>query len=326
MDNTNLLRQLGNSDLMVTPVGLGTWQFSKRKNLVGRFWPFLSEEESHEIVKASINKGINWFDTAEAYGGGESEKTLSRALHQTGLEDENVAIATKWNPFFRTARSIPNTIGQRQEALHPYTISLHQVHNPASFSSIKAEMRAMAKLVKDQKIKYVGVSNFSSSQMRKAHNELKKYGLKLVSNQVRYNLLNRKIEWNGVLETAKELNVAIIAYSPLAQGLLSGKYHENPGAIKSKKGFRKMMGSFKESGLQKTRPLVDKLKEIADKHDASPAQAAINWTVNYHGNIFFAIPGASNTRQAESNARAMEIDLSGSEMEQIHKASINIKK
>ena len=235
MDNTNQLRRLGNSDLMVTPVGLGTWQFSKRKNLVGRFWPYLSEEESHEIVKTSINKGINWFDTAEAYGSGESEKTLSRALKHAGVEDENVVIATKWNPFFRTARSITKTIGKRQEVLQPYSISLHQIYNPASFSSVKAEMRAMAQLVKDQKIKYVGVSNFSASQMRKAHEELKKYGLKLVSNQVRYNLLNRKIEWNGVLETAKELNIAIIAYSPLAQGLLTGKYHENPDSIKNKK-------------------------------------------------------------------------------------------
>jgi len=324
MENTNLRRHLGNSDLMVTPIGLGTWQFSKRNNLAGRFWPYLSEEESHEIVKASINNGINWFDTAELYGNGESEKTLARALQQSDVDNKEVIIATKWNPIFRTARSILKTIGQRQESLAPYTISLHQVHNPASLSSIRAEMRAMAKLAKDQKIKYIGVSNFSASQMRKAHEELKKHGLQLISNQVRYNLLSRKIELNGILETAKELNVAIIAYSPLAQGLLTGKYHDNPASIKSKKGFRKMMGSFKENGLQKTRPLLDKLKEIADKHDASPAQVALNWTVNYHGNIVFAIPGASNTRQAESNAKAMLINLSEAEMEEIHQASINI--
>lgn len=326
MENTNLFRHLGNSELMVTPIGLGTWQFSKRNNLAGRFWPYLSEEESHEIVKASINNGINWFDTAELYGNGESEKTLVRALQQTDADNKEVIIATKWNPIFRNARSITKTIGQRQEALAPFTISLHQVHNPASFSSIRAEMRAMAKLAKDHKIKYIGVSNFSASQMRKAHEELKKHDLQLVSNQVRYNLLSRKIELNGILETAKELNVAIIAYSPLAQGLLTGKYHDNPESIKSKKGFRKMMGSFKESGLQKSRPLVDKLKEIADKHDASPAQVALNWTVNYHGNIVFAIPGASNTRQAESNAKAMQINLSEAEMEEIHQASININK
>jgi aryl-alcohol dehydrogenase-like predicted oxidoreductase len=326
MDNKKLLRHLGNSELMVTPIGLGTWQFSKRNNLAGRFWPFLSEEESHEIVKTSLNNGINWFDTAEMYGGGESEKTLSRALQQSGVDDKEVIIATKWNPILRTARSITKTIGNRQEALAPYTISLHQVHNPASFSNIKAEMKAMAKLVKDQKIKYVGVSNFSASQMRKAHEELQKHGLKLVSNQVRYNLLYRKIEQNGILETARELNVAIIAYSPLAQGILTGKYHENPDAIRSKKGFRKNMGAFKESGLYKTRPLVDKLKEMAEKYDATAAQVALNWTVNSHGNSVVAIPGASNTRQAESNAKAMQINLSEEDMDQIDQASLDIGK
>jgi len=324
MDNTDLTRRLGNSELMVTPIGLGTWQFSKRNNLAGRFWPYLSEEESHEIVKTSINSRINWFDTAELYGNGESEKTLARALQQSGVDDKEVIIATKWNPIFRTAHSIIKTVGGRQEALAPYTISLHQVHNPASFSSIRAEMKAMAKLVKDQKIKHVGVSNFSASQMRKAHEELQKHGLKLVSNQVRYNLLNRKIERNGILDAAKELNVAIIAYSPLAQGLLTGKYHENPGSIKNKKGFRKMMGSFKEKGLEKSRPLVDKLKEVADKHDANPAQVVLSWTINYHGTTVFAIPGASNSRQAESNARAMQINLSEAEMEQISQASKGI--
>ncbi|MFP4621212.1 MAG: aldo/keto reductase [Bacteroidales bacterium] len=326
MENNNLLRYVGNSELMVSPIGLGTWQFSKRKNLVGRFWPYLSEEESHEIIKATFNNGINWFDTAEAYGNGESEKTLSRALQNANIDDKEVIIATKWNPFFRTARSIIKTAGERLEALRPYTISLHQVHNPASFSGISAEMKAMARLVKDQNIKYVGVSNFSAKQMRKAHEELKKYDLKLVSNQVRYNLINRKIEHNGILETAKELNVAIIAYSPLAQGLLTGKYHDNPQSIKNKKGFRKMMGSFKKSGLQKTRSLIDKLKEIAEKHDASPAQVALNWTVNYHGNTVFAIPGASDTRQAESNAKAMQLSLSEAEMKDIHQASLNIYK
>ncbi len=326
MENTNLLRHLGNSDLMVSPIGLGTWQFSKRNNLAGRFWPHLSEEESHEIVKTSINNKINWFDTAELYGNGESEKTLARALQQSGVDDKEVIIATKWNPIFRTARSITKTIGNRQEALAPYTISLHQVHNPASFASIRAEMKAMAKLVKDQKIKYVGVSNFSASQMRKAHKELQKHGLKLVSNQVRYNLLNRKIEHNGILDTAKELNVAIIAYSPLAQGLLTGKYHDNPDAIKNKKGFRKNMGAFKASGLRKTRPLIDKLKELAGKYDATPAQVALNWTVNYHGDTVVAIPGASNTRQAESNAKAMQINLSEEDMDQIHEATLKIGK
>jgi aryl-alcohol dehydrogenase-like predicted oxidoreductase len=183
----------------------------------------------------------------------------------------------------------------------------------------------MAKLVNENNIQYVGVSNFSASQMRKAYHELAKFGYTLASNQVQYSLLQRKIEKNQVLETAKELGVAIIAYSPLAQGILTGKYHDNPEDIKTKKGFRKRMGGFRESSLKETQPLINKLKEIAEEHYASPAQIALNWLVNYHGNHVFAIPGASSTKQAESNAKAMQIQLSNDEMDALNEESWKIQ-
>ena len=321
MNDTSLLRTLGNSDIQITPIGLGTWQFSKRKNLPGKFWPSLSEEESHTIVHTSYNEGINWFDTAELYGGGESERTLARALQSAGIKDSDVVIATKWSPFFRFARTIRTTIDDRQKALDGYTISLHQIHNPMSFASIQNQMKAMADLVSQDKIKYVGVSNFSAEQMRKAYHELKKYGCTLVSNQVHYNLLQRNIENNGILDTAKELGISIIAYSPLAQGILTGKYHDNPESIKSKKGFRKRMGAFKQSGLEKTRPLVEKLQEIAQNHEATPAQVSLSWLINFHGHHVFAIPGASNARQAESNAKAMRLELSYDEKRELDEES-----
>lgn len=315
------LRKFGNTELVLTPIGLGTWQFSKRKNLAGKFWPSLTDEQSYDIVKASYENGINWFDTAELYGNGESERTLSRALQNAGINDEDVVIATKWSPIFRFASSIVKTAGKRQKALSPYSIDLHQVHNPMSFSSIRKEMFAMAKLVNQAQIKYVGVSNFSAKQMRKAFHELAKYGYTLASNQVHYNLLNRKIERNQIMETAKELGVSIIAYSPLAQGILTGKYHENPEAIKSKKGFRKRMGSFRQTALERTKPLIEILKEIAQKHEATPAQVALNWLINFHGNQVFAIPGASNTKQAENNAKAMQLKLTEEEMDRLDEES-----
>lgn len=321
MTDTSLLRTLGNSELQITPIGLGTWQFSKRKNLPGKFWPYLSEEESHKIVDTSYKEGINWFDTAELYGGGESERTLVRAFKSAGIKDSEVVIATKWSPIFRFARSIKTTIDKREKALGGYTISLHQIHNPMAFASIKQQMKAMAELVSQGRIKYVGVSNFSAGQMRKAYQELKKFGFTLVSNQVHYNLLQRGIENNGILDTAKELGISIIAYSPLAQGLLTGKYHENPESIKSKKGFRKRMGAFKQSGLEKSRPLVEKLRKIAQNHEATPAQVALNWLTNFYGHHVFAIPGASNARQAESNAKAMRLQLSYEEKRELDEES-----
>ncbi len=324
MDTPSNLRKLGNTNLMVSPVGLGTWQFSKRKNLVGKFWPSLTDEESYEIIKTSFENGINWFDTAELYGNGESERTLVRGLQKYNIKDNGVVIATKWSPFFRFANSITKTIDNRQEALNGYTISLHQVHSPMSFSSIRKEMEAMARLAEEKKIKYIGVSNFSADQMRKAYHELAKHGHTLASNQVYYNLLNRKIEKYKILETAKELGIAIIAYSPLAQGLLTGKYHKKPKEIKNKKGFRKRMSAFSNKNLAKTKPLIDTLNEIAAQHEATPAQVALNWLVNFHEKTVFAIPGASNTRQAQSNAKAMKLVLSKDEMKTIDKESRKI--
>lgn len=326
MNNQNNLRQLGDSDLMVTPIGLGTWQFSKRKNLAGRYWPLLSDEQSYSIVDAAYQNGINWFDTAEMYGNGESERTLARALQAGNIKDSDAVVATKWMPIFRTAGSIKKTIGKRQEALDGYTISLHQVHNPMSFASIPAQMKAMAGLVKEGKIRHVGVSNFSAAQMRKAYRELEKYGIRLASNQVHYNMVNRKIEYNGILEAARELNVAIIAYSPLAQGILTGKYHDAPESIRTQQGFRKRFGSFKEKGLERTRPLVDKLREVAANHQAKAAQVALNWLTNRHGGTVFAIPGASNPQQAVSNAESMKLQLTGEEMETLNQASTELQK
>jgi len=112
------LRKLGNSDLMVSPIGLGCWQFSKRKGLSGKYWGLLEDSEIGKIVRASLNGGVNWFDTAEVYGWGESEKALSRALDQTGKKRNETIIATKWWPVFRTARSIKSTIDKRLSALN----------------------------------------------------------------------------------------------------------------------------------------------------------------------------------------------------------------
>ena len=321
MENNQNQRKMGNSDLMVTPIGLGTWQFSKRKNLAGKYWPYLSDEESYEIVQTSFEEGINWFDTAEMYGGGESERTLARALKKANISDEEVMVATKWMPLFRTARSIIKTLPDRREALKGYTISLHQIHNPISFASIPSQMKAMAKLVREEQIRYVGVSNFSAKQMKRAYEELDKQGLKLVSNQVHYNMLNRRIEYNGILETARKLNMSIIAYSPLAQGILTGKYHDQPNSIKAKQGFRKRIGAFKSKSLERTRPLIEKLREIGENHDASAAQVALNWLVNHHQGLVFAIPGASNPRQAASNARSMKFTLTPEEMQALDQQS-----
>ena len=237
-------RRLGGSDLFVSPIGLGCWQFSKGRGMTGRYWQALSDETITEIVHCSLRTGVNWFDTAESYGSGESERALSRALNRLGKQPEEVIIATKWWPFLRTARSLESGIDMRLENVGASRIDLYQIHLPISFSSTRAEMRAMAKLVAKGKICYIGLSNYSASAMQIANDELSRFGLTLASNQVEFNLLNRKIETNGVLDKAKELGVSIIAFSPLAQGLLTGRYHEDPDSIQTVRVFRKIYKGF----------------------------------------------------------------------------------
>jgi aryl-alcohol dehydrogenase-like predicted oxidoreductase len=325
VDNKIPFRKLGNSELSITPIGLGCWQFSKGKGIIGKFWPDLSDDEITEIVKVSIVNGVNWFDTAEVYGWGESEKALSRALKKLNKASDEVIIATKWSPTFRTAGSILDTIDKRIEVLNGYKIDLHQIHHPYSFSSPREEMRKMAELVNKNKIRYIGVSNFSAEKMKIVVNELSKFNLNLISNQVVYNLLNRKIETNGVMDTAKELGISVIAYSPLAQGLLTGVIHNDPNVLRNKPGIRKYLKAFKQKGLEKSIPVIELLKKFAEKYNATPSQVALNWLVNFHGYTVVAIPGATKVYQARDNANSMKFKLTDEEMHQLDSISASFK-
>jgi aryl-alcohol dehydrogenase-like predicted oxidoreductase len=324
---SSIRRKLGNSNLMLSPIGLGCWQFSGGKGIIGNYWPSLQKNEIFDIVQTSLEGGINWFDTAEFYGGGESERMLAKVLKEiNSTQSEQAHIATKWWPALRTARSIGETIGVRLQMLDNRTIHLHQVHQPFSFSSVGSEMKEMAKLVKKGQIENVGISNYSAAKMRIADRVLKEQGLRLVSNQVKYNLLNRKIEHNGILDTAKELGIAIIAYSPLEQGILSGKFHRNEGLVKAIKGPRKWSSGFRASGLKKSLPLIEALEELASKYDASPTQIALNWMINAHGETVFAIPGATKVKHAEENVKAMNFSLTRSEIDELSNVSWTILK
>jgi len=308
------LRSLGGSDLHVSAIGLGCWQFSKGKNLVGRFWPALPQETIAQVVKASVDAGITWFDTAEVYGGGESERALAHALTTLGIAPGTVTVASKWWPLARTAASITATIDQRLRCLQPYPIDLYQIHQPFSLSSVSAQMKAMARLADAGNIRYVGVSNFDAKRMREAHRALAEQGLHLVSNQMKYSLLDRSIEHNGVLETAQELGISIIAYSPLEQGILTGRFHEPSNSPERLSRMRRMSGNYRPASLARSRPVIETLKEVAQSHEATVAQIALAWLVQAHGEAIVAIPGASSVRQVQSNAGAMQVELTASEM------------
>ena len=182
-------------------------------------------------------------------------------------------------------------------------------------------MKEMAKILRAGKIRSVGVSNFNVARMEAAHAALAAEGIVLASNQMRFNLLDRAIERNGVLESAKKLGITIIAYSPLAQGVLTGRFHEDPGSLQNVSRFRRMGSSLTPAGLKRTAPLIDELRLIARAHGVTPGQAALSWTVHFHNDTVVAIPGATKPGQAEQSAGSMAVRLSDKELARIDELS-----
>jgi aryl-alcohol dehydrogenase-like predicted oxidoreductase len=323
MDN----RRLGTTDIELSPIGLGALQFAGRGMTERLYRAAIDQPTVDAVVRTALDGGITWFDTAEMYGRGQSERALSTALRDNGIRSGDVRIATKWAPMLRTARSIGRTIGDRRRALGEYPIDLHQIHEPyTSLSPIPGQLREMAKLLRDGQITSVGVSNFSAKQLAKAYETLRAQGISLASNQVQINLLNRDIETNGVLDTARRLGVTLIAYSPLASGLLTGKYHENPELVGSLSRIRRLFGQYDKKSLARTAPLIEELRAIAGSYGVTPGQVALNWLITFYGDTVLAIPGASKPRHAEESAGAMAFTLTEKELDRLDELSRNCAK
>lgn len=314
-------RQLGRTNMEISAIGLGVMQFSGGSGLFGLMFPDLSQGEMNAIIAAALDGGVNWFDSAEIYGFGHSEQALAAGLRANGRSDGDIIVATKWFPFLRTAANIRKTIRDRKRHLRGYTIDLHYVHQPYGLSSPEAEMDAMAELVQQGDIRAVGVSNFSADRMERAHAALAERGLPLAANQVEYSLLKRGIEQNGVLDRAKELGITIVAYSPLAKGILSGKYHREPGLFQEKSLANKLT---LRRDIERSRSVVGALEEIASLHDVTPAQVALNWLIHFHGEAIVAIPGATSIEQARQNAEAMHFSLGQEEMDRLDKLTLGL--
>jgi len=281
-------------------------------------WQSVSNDETDEIISRALQGGVNWFDTAEAYGMGRSEKRLSLALQTAGAAPEDAFIATKWMPLFRTAASLRTSITARRQCLQPYPVGLLQIHQPTALSSISAQMDALADLADSGQIRAAGISNFPAPMMRRAHAALARHGIPLASNQVKVSLLNRRIETLGVLKAARELGMTIIAWSPLEMGVLTGKFHAEPGLLKSRPIGRRMVMHIQ---MRRSRELVGVLEEIASANGVTPAVVALSWLVNYYGDTVVAIPGASKVSQVEQNVQAMQLKLSAREMARIDELS-----
>ena len=225
-----------------------------------------------------------------------------------------IVIATKWLPMRRWASNITRTIGHRISALQGYPIDLYQIHNPAGFSSIESEMREIAKLLRAKNIRAIGVSNFNARQMTRAAEALHAEGINLASNQLQINLLDRSIEQNGVLAAARRLGITLIAYSPLRAGFLTGRFHDDPEALRRTHGLRRLLMFGRAADLNKTQPLMEVLGKIANAYGVSRAQVALNWVISFYGDTVVAIPGASRSKQAEESATAQYFRLTEKEL------------
>ncbi|NEP77900.1 MAG: aldo/keto reductase [Okeania sp. SIO3B3] len=300
---------LGKTGITVNPICIGTWAWGDKF-----FWNYGSNYGANEVEAAfqtSLEAGINFFDTAEVYGNGLSEELLGKFMQKT---EQPVQIATKYGPvpwrFF--PESIADAVTASLKRLMLPKITLYQVHWPFTFfMSQETLLNALADEVKQGRVEAVGVSNYSAEEMRQAHEILEKRGVILATNQVRYSLLSRQIEAKGILDTARELGVTILAYSPLAQGLLTGKYT----AEKPPTGARQFDSRFQKKGLEKIAPVMSLLKQIGEKYDKTLAQVALNWLVFQDGVI--PIAGCKNSEQVRQNLGAIGWEMSQEEFNQL---------
>ncbi|MGB3310901.1 MAG: aldo/keto reductase [Nodosilinea sp.] len=301
--------------LVIPALGVGTWAWGD-----SLFWDYgkaYSDSDLHAAFDATLDAGLTLFDTAEIYGFGQSERLIGRFMQQRPQQAAQGAIvATKYFPLpWRFSKqSVVDALSASLDRLQVASVALYQVHWPLDFLlSQKEMMQALAAEVKRGRIGAVGVSNYSASQMRDAHRYLAEQGIPLAANQVQYSLLSRNPEVNGVIDTARELGVTILAYSPLAQGLLTGKY--TPEANLKPAGARWLNPRFSQSGLTELMPVIQALQDIGEKRDRTPAQVALNWLVA-QGNVM-PIPGAKNARQAAQNAGALGWELNDDERERL---------
>jgi aryl-alcohol dehydrogenase-like predicted oxidoreductase len=317
---------LGPEGPTIPALGVGTWSWGD-----SLFWDYgkaYGDNEVRDAFNQSLEAGLRLFDTAEVYGLGQSERLIGQFRQdRCQAQDQSasaVVIATKYFPLpWRFSKqSVADALTASLERLQVDTVALYQVHWPLDFFLGQKElMQALAEEVKRGRIATVGVSNYSAQQMRTAYQYLAEFGVPLAVNQVQYSLLNRKIETSGVMDTARELGVTILAYSPLAQGLLTGKY--TPDGETKPAGARWLDPRFSQSGLTKLLPVIQKLQDIANHHERNPAQVALNWLIA-QGNVL-PIPGAKNGRQASQNAGALGWQMTAEELEQLDRLTEQYK-
>ena len=304
-------------DKAFAPIGVGCWAWGDKSTWgMGGYDSTLTEATIAEAFEASIDAGVTLFDTAEVYGGGESERIIGRLLASSGVDRERLVLATKFMPSpwkLGVKSALRSALEGSLDRLGVERVDLYQIHGPISLRSHRALADALAAVVHDGLASAVGVSNYSVREMEAIHGELAQRGVALASNQIEYSILRRRPENVGLIAACQRLGVVPLAYSPIAQGRLTGKY----SAANPPPGRR----NFSSHPMEKIDPVVDELRAIGDRHDGcTPSQVALRWLVQ-KGAV--PIPGAKNAKQARENAGGLGWALTPDEVTRIDATALD---
>jgi aryl-alcohol dehydrogenase-like predicted oxidoreductase len=287
-------------------IGLGTWQFGSKDWGYG---PDYAQNEAGRILERALELGVSLVDTAEIYGKNESERIVGRAIAN---RRDDVFLATKFAPITPLASVIEKHGRASAARLGVDTIDLYQLHWPNPVVPISEQMRGLRRLTDAGLVRHVGVSNYSLKRWRAAE---RAFGAPVLSDQVQYSLAYRKFDAD-LVPYARDNDRIVIAYSPLAKGLLSGRY-DSTNLPKDPARARDML--FLEENVVRAHELIETLRAVAKSHDATPSQVALAWVIS-HPNVV-AIPGASSVAQLESNVAAAALELTTDEIGQLTAAS-----
>ncbi len=307
-----IYRQLGNSDLNVSAVALGTMSWPGCNYAYAKGVASAADlDGATEMVRVALDGGINFFDTAEGYGRGLAEEMLGTALERLGAREKAI-IVTKVGPLFETEQIDGRAVNlsrahlferceQSLRRLRTDHIDLYLAHRPDDLTPMEETMAAVATLKEQGKIRWFGVSNFSAAQL----GEAMKHGA-VVANQLPYSLVDRGIDGDQ-RPFCVENNVGIMAYSPIGKGVLSGKY--DASHLPPADDYRHQRKHFAAENLERHLAIAQKLRELAPEHGCTPAQLALAWTFSQPG-ITVALPGVKSPEQVASNAAAGDVRLS----------------
>jgi aryl-alcohol dehydrogenase-like predicted oxidoreductase len=314
-------RKLGNSDLQITRLGFGAWAIG------GSGWEFAwghqEDADSIDAIHRSLDLGVNWIDTAAVYGIGHSEEMVAQALADWRGPRPYVftKCALRWDEKGHvtqnhSAESIRRECEGSLRRLQIEVIDLYQMHWPPSDNGpgLEEAWKTMAALQKEGKVRWIGVSNFNVEQIKRAEKIATPTSL-----QPPYSLIRRQVE-KEILPYCKQRGIGVIAYAPMASGLLTGAMTRERAAALPPDDFRSKNPEFREPRLSKNIELVERLRKVGARHGRNPGEVAIAWVLS-NSAITGAIVGARNAKQSEEIMRASELKLSSEEIAEIEGAA-----